>query len=367
MSVFLIAFRNLFGEKGRLAITVGGVAFSVILILVLLGLYQGWERQMTKFLGAIPADLWVGQKGSKDLSHSLSIVPRTVKSDLEKIVDVRRVTPFIGRQVSFEVGGKEEHLYIVGVDKNHIILPYKIVEGAEQPAKGEIIIDQSFAHQKGYKLGDEIKINDKSLKIAGISSGGNLLVYSFALADINDVREILKFDQFDNYYLVGASQPDNVKSAIAEKYPDLSVVTQATFLDNNTALLRETFLPIIGVLVAIAIAIGVSVIGLTIFTATIEKSREYGVLKAIGYTNGQLFAIALIQSLIAGVVGFGVGLLLVPAIVKLATAATSSFIYEIDNQSILIIFAIAILMSVLASFIPLKRLVSIDPAQVFKA
>lgn len=65
MPVFLIAFRNLFGEKGRFFITVGGVAFSVILILILLGLYQGWERQMTKFLGAIPTDLWVGQKAAR--------------------------------------------------------------------------------------------------------------------------------------------------------------------------------------------------------------------------------------------------------------------------------------------------------------
>lgn len=300
------------------------------------------------------------------MSHSLSIVPSNLKDKLEKIAGVDEITPFVGRQVSFGVESKEEHLYIVGVDENHIMHPYKIVEGAERPNKSEIIIDQSFARQKGYGLGDTIKINDKELEVAGISSGGNLLVYSFALAHLDDVREILKFDQFDNYYLVQTNEPENDKDAIAKQYPDLSVVSRSTFLDNNTALLRETFLPIIGVLVAIAIVIGVSVIGLTIFTTTIEKSREYGVLKAIGYTNGQLFAIALIQSLVAGVIGFAVGRSIIPLIVKAATTATSSFIYEIDNQSILLIFAVTILMSILASFIPLKRLVSIDPAQVFR-
>ena len=72
-SVFVIAFKNLFKEKGRLLITVGGVTFSVILILLLLGLYAGWSTQVKKFLGGIEAEFWVGSKGSSDLSHGISI------------------------------------------------------------------------------------------------------------------------------------------------------------------------------------------------------------------------------------------------------------------------------------------------------
>lgn len=60
MHIWTISTRNVLGERGRLAITVGGVAFSVVLILVLVGLYRGWQAQMTRFLGSLDADLWVG-------------------------------------------------------------------------------------------------------------------------------------------------------------------------------------------------------------------------------------------------------------------------------------------------------------------
>ena len=117
----------------------------------------------------------------------------------------------------------------------------------------------------------------------------------------------------------------------------------------------------------IAFAVGIAVIGLTIFTAVIEKSREYGVLKAIGYRNSQLFGIALIQALIAGVIGFALGYALTPLVATLAKVFEPSFIYELGLREISTVFVVTILMSIIASFLPLHRLLRIDPAKVFKA
>jgi putative ABC transport system permease protein len=69
----------------------------------------------------------------------------------------------------------------------------------------------------------------------------------------------------------------------------------------------ETFLPIVSVLVVIGFVGGVAVIGLTIYTATMEKSREYGVLKALGASNGRLYRIVSHQALISGVLGYILG------------------------------------------------------------
>src|SRR3990167_8788134 len=108
--MWLIAVRNLFGEKGRLVITIGGVAFAVMLILVLLGLYVGWEHQMTKFLGNISADLWVGQAGSGDMSHRSSMLPANLARELESKSYIKQVSTFIGRQVGVKISGVEKSL-----------------------------------------------------------------------------------------------------------------------------------------------------------------------------------------------------------------------------------------------------------------
>jgi len=364
---FLIAIRNLFGERGRLLITAGGVAFSVTLILVLLGLYQGWNNQITRFLGSIDTDYWVGQQGSRDISHSVSLLPANMESLLRKQPSVGKLNIFVGRQVSFKKNGKEIRVLLVGTKKDGIVKPYKIVEGRNVPGRGEIIIDTITAKQEKLKIGDEIEINSTKLKIAGISSGGNILIYSYAFADLADTRKILGLNDFTNYFLISSDSRESLEADLKSVDPNLEIMTKQEFLDNNSAIIRDTFLPIIGVLLLIALVIGIAVIGLTIYTATIEKSQEYGVLKAIGYSNSSLYTIAFLQSIISGIIGLATGNLLAIVVVWLAKTYVGNFIYEVGARELIAVAILTLVMASLASLIPLKRLFSIDPANVFKA
>ena len=67
------------------------------------------------------------------------------------------------------------------------------------------------------------------------------------------------FESFNNYYLISSTDPDQTKINLEEKFPDLAIVSREKFLENNASLVKETFLPIIGVLVIIALAIGIAV------------------------------------------------------------------------------------------------------------
>lgn len=364
--MLLVALRNLFGERGRLLITFGGVAFAVTLILVLLGLYLGWQTQITRFLGNVDTELWVGQAGSKDMTHTFSILPTTIQDQLEKIDGVNSARPFVARQVSFEIDAKEAHLFAVGDDGSGAVKPYKLVSGTQELNPGEIIVDETFANDKKLKIGDVLDINTRDFKIVGISAGGNVLVYTYAVMRLDDLQKILDFQGLTNYFLVKSNDPSLTAQNIRDEL-GLTVMEQKQFLDNNAAIVRDSFLPIVGVLLIIAVAIGVAVIGLTIFTATIEKSREYGVLRAIGYTAAGLYGVALIQALVSGVIGFAIGYFLNIAVVELARSFVSSFVHELTGNQIALVFGATIVMSILASFIPLRRLSTIDPAKVFKA
>lgn len=367
MNIFLIAIKNLFCEKGRLLITIGGVAFSVTLILVLLGLYQGWNKQIVRFLGSIQTEYWVGQQGSRDISHSVSLLAANLESSVEALPSVEKLSVFIGRQVSFKKDGKEIRILLVETSPNNIIKPYKVVKGKDNPDTGEVIIDETIANQEKIKLGDKVLINDVELRVVGISSGGNVLVYSYAFTSPKDARKILELQGFVNYFLIDAENKDKLEKDLKTVITNPEIMTKQEFLDENAAIIKDTFLPMIGVLFLIALAIGIAVIGLTIYTATIEKSKENGILKAIGYSNGQLFSIVFIQSITAGLLGLLFGNLLTIIVVKFAKMASASFIYEINTKEIALVAVAALLMSLLASFIPLKKLTSVDPASVFKA
>src|SRR3990170_4857822 len=73
--MLLVARKNLFSEGTRLAISVGGVALSVLLIMLLLALYRGWDEKVGGFVDDSNVDAWVASKGAKDFLAAASLLP----------------------------------------------------------------------------------------------------------------------------------------------------------------------------------------------------------------------------------------------------------------------------------------------------
>jgi putative ABC transport system permease protein len=367
--MFQIALRNLFQEKTRFLISIGGVAFSVVLIMVLTGLYQGWKSKIGEYIRIIPADIWVMQNGSEELFHTPSILPITIKNQLQQINGVETAKPFNARRVALHVNGHELNLYVVADEPTAGVgQPAKVVEGKATPDVGEIIVDKSQSRK--VKIGDVLPVAGQQLKVVGFSEGGDLVTSSFAFAQKADIDKIQKLPNSANFFLVtvkAGANIDQVIGAIKSKLPATDAVSRAKFVDNNTKIITDTFLPVILVLLVIGVVVGISVIGLTIFTSTLEKSREYGVLKAIGMRNAQLYGLVIQQALIAGVVGFGVGMGITLVLQNTLGTLVPQFVSQLSLRDISLIFGVTIVMAMIAAYIPVHRISRIDPAEVFKA
>lgn len=366
--MFFLARKNLFAEKTRLIMSISGVAFAVLLILVLGGLYRGWQTKLTVYLQSLDADLVIGQQGSADTTHSMSFLPSTLGDQLRQVPGVTQVDDFMGRQIMVTDKGKDFRVFLVGFEpdtgRNR---PLGLKSGTADITDGQIVIDEALARKGGYRMGDTVPIAGQKLTVAGISTQGNSLIYQYVFVTKDDARTILQLGPQTNYFLVKADNPTAVKQQLARSFPELNAMTKEEFIMNNKALVTETFLPIVGILFVIAFLVGSAIVGLTIYTATVEKSREYGVLKAIGASNRLLYKVVLEQSFIAGAIGFVIGLLLSYAVSWAASNFVSGFISTITILDALWVFIAAMAMSLMAAWIPAKRLASIDPALVFKS
>ncbi|MBI2848443.1 MAG: FtsX-like permease family protein [Chloroflexi bacterium] len=362
--------RNLFAEKTRLLISVGGVAFSVLLVLILLGLYQGFGEAASSYVNSIDADLWVSQDGSSDMFHGISLMPNDVRGRLESLPEVENVYRLLGRQVAFDIGGKEAHTYIMGYDTGSDVGgPIQIVQGASEPKRGQIIIDRVFAQSENLKIGDRLTIVGRDFEVAGISAQGNMMLYQYSFIAQSEAEELLKMSGFSNFFMVKLKEPaekDNVIQEIS-RIPGIQAVSKPEFARINSEMVNDAFLPIVGVLVIIGFGVGVTVIGLTIYTATVEKSREYGVLKAVGASNWQLYKIIFEQAIISGALGYVIGAILTWVVIFFAEGRVPSFVVSIEPSAMIGVFGMSILMSLAASYIPIRRIVRIDPAMVFKS
>jgi putative ABC transport system permease protein len=150
-----LARRNLFAEKARFAISVLGVAFAVLLILIVLALYRGFSRSGQTFR-ELPGQLWIVQQGTTDQFHSISLVSRTELADAQAVDGVAAVVPVLSRTMEFTVGGTVESGRLIALDVDPS-LPLPDDAGRRfLRAVGTIVIDGILRDKTG--LGRERRV-----------------------------------------------------------------------------------------------------------------------------------------------------------------------------------------------------------------
>lgn len=365
-----VARKNLFAEKTRFAMSVSGIAFSVFLITLMMSLFRGWQERVGGFVEEVPADLWVAREGTTDFLNAASILPDDLAPKLISQKGVRAVHPLIVRPMSFDAQGTEVDLHLVGFDPHSGVGgPLKVERGQGVPGPGEIVVDAGTVRRFGSDVGDILENSGKQLRIVGVSSGGNFIFRQVSFMTLDSARELLGMAGLTTFYLLeleDPSQMEAVAAAVESNNPDVKVFSSTEFADATRDQILRNIIPILMVILLLAFVVGVAITGLTIYTATVEKSREYGILKAVGFTNRQLYGIVLQQSLIVGAIGFAAGAGFNLVIGPLAENLVYQFVTLVRWQDTLAVLGVTLLMSALAALLPVRRLAGIDPVAVFK-
>ncbi len=367
-----IAWRNLAGERVRFAISVAGVAFAVVLVVILRALYWGVIDEATRYVRTTGADLWVAQEGTPaDFLQSRSILPAADQPRIEGVEGVGRVSPLLSRPVGLKVGGRDTDMFLLGVAPgSEVGWPAAVRGRGRLPAPGQVVIDRVFARNFDVQAGDRLPIGRDGLEVAEVVGGGNAFAYQFAWANLADVKAIAGAEGLVSYFLVevaDGADADEVARRIPLQVPGTQVFAGSELADRNADNLREGFLPILWVLVVVAFVVGTAIIGLIIYTATLEKSREYGVLKALGFSNRRLYQVVLQQSLLAATAGFVLGCLLSAVLGPAIERIIPVFVTDIRWGDIVFAGTGALGMAVLASLIPARPVARLDPGEVFRA
>jgi putative ABC transport system permease protein len=368
-----LARKNLFKEKARLAISIGGVAFAVTLIVLLRGLYVAYETKIGDFLEGMNVDSWVLQKGAANLIFSYSVLPASLGERLEDIYGVKEAIPFAARQVGFKLNGKNVAMYVVGFNPDRQGSgpgPLRMDSGKRHIDDREIIIDKVFAGKHGVDVGDTLTINDEKLQVAGISSGGDMVAFQYGFVTRSRARTLLDLQDTTTGFLL--IYDENAPTAFIQEQveaigPTLMVKSMPDMVKVNQRMVNKGFLPVLDVLVVIGFLIGVAVIGLTIYSAVLEHRREYGVLKALGALTRQMLTVVAVQAMFSAVAGYAVGIAVSLLAAKGAEVWVPQFITTITRTDLAIVGGAALLMGLIAAFVPLRTIARVDPAVVFRA
>ena len=362
-----VARRNLFAEKLRLLMSIGGVAFAVLLILLVTSLYRGWS-EAGGFFEQLPGDVWIAQAGTSDPLRTTSFLPSDELAEVGAVPGVRAVVPVYARRVALERPNAELNVYFLAL----AVPAGAAVPGTAErflPRRGAIVVDSVLAREAGVRVGDTLDVLGRRLVVERIEPGGNP-VFEIAFMNGADARELLAIPGYVSFFLLatdpGADGERVARDAVAA-VPGSESHTAADFAAATRNLVEQGFLPVVGALVGIGFAIGGAVIALTIYTATIERARDFGVLKAIGADDRFVYRIVVEQSLGVGVVGAALGIVLSAFAATLIRQRVPEFVTDLQPLDATGVFAIAVAVSALAALVPVRRISRIDPAMVFRA
>jgi putative ABC transport system permease protein len=374
--MLLVARKNLFAERTRLAISVGGVALSVFLIGILLSLYRGWSQQVGGFVEDVPADLWAASDGTTDFVAAGSVLPDSLGVQLRLLPEVETVSPLIVRPLELHrsVDSKSDtfDVQLVGYDPAiGLGGPLEIADGKSPPGPGEIVVDFQMSKRHGVHIGDKLVRGSNSLVVVGFSRGGDFIYTQVGFATLDTAIDFLELEPRSTrtFFVVKLNDPtkrDLVASRVELAAPGVQMISGEDFAQETRDRILSNILPILIVVLVVAFVVGLAVAGLTIYTATVEKSREYGILKAEGFTNPYLYRVVFEQSMVTGILGFLLGAGVTVLLAPFAQDSVPQFVVWVRWQDILGIAGATLLMALIAAYIPVRRLSHIDPVTVFK-
>lgn len=363
-----LARRNLLREKTRFALSVTGVALAEMLVLLLGGFLSGIDRQISAYLEQAPGSVVVAQAGVRDLLLGTSLLPPGTGEAVDATEGVEQAVPILSQFVILDLHGAKQPAYLVGYDPGTGGGPARLAEGREPRADDEAVLDRALAQRHELVLGDRFELTGSRYTIVGLSEGTTSWMTGFLFIRRSAAEALFRSAGATSFLLVVPSEgvaAETVRDRLAG-LPGVEVLLKRDMIANDVAFFGRVFDPPVQLMAAIAFLIGTLVVGLVIYTATVERQREYGVLKAIGTRNRTLYRVVATQALIAAGIGSTAGVALAFGAAGLIMRLRPQFLIAFEPPAIAAALGAGLVMALLAALFPARLIAGLAPADAFR-
>jgi putative ABC transport system permease protein len=300
--------QNVLHRPLRTLITILAVAIEVTLVIIVVGLTSGLLAESAKRIEGVGADIMVQPpSASVFMAFSGAPMPIAIGGKLEQLEYVQAVAPVL---LQFNSTGLE---IVYGIEQNTfkaVTGGFVFHEGHDLADPNDIIVDDVYAKSKKVKMGQTIHVLEHDFHVVGIvehGKGARLFVFLSTLQDMAGARDKA------SVFFIKCDRTDHT-AAVIDEIRQLLPRYEIRPLKDFISLMTSSNLPGLGafinVMIGIAVVIGFLVIFLSMYTTIIERTREIGVLKALGASKPYIVRIILSETTllcVAGVVG-GIGL-----------------------------------------------------------
>jgi len=291
----------------RTLVSVAGIALGVSLVMLFTGLARGMSNDLQRRASNVRAELIFMRPGAMQLTTSTANLSMKYVDLLKKIDGVEDALPIIRHFVQGSKGFGFEQLDGVDWDGYARMNGLGIVSGRGPQAMDEIVIDETKARQNNLKVGDTTKpLGNKDYRIVGIYSPESGPRVKMQLAAMQQALEVEAKCTFIFVKVKNHDQTNEVAKRIDQELPGNRIQRTS---DVFTSI--ESSIPYLSVflrvLVGLAAVVSALVVMLAMYTTITERTREIGILKALGASRGYIVGVIEKEAILISLIGLAAG------------------------------------------------------------
>ena len=384
MNFFSLAIKNLLRRKIRTTLTILSVAIAISILFSLVAFNRGYEKEMTKELQYLGYHILIVPKGCPYEAASLVLhggkFPRYLKDEyVDEIKKVPGVKESARLFMNSETDSllKETKIYF-GIDQDYLRFKprWKFSQGGFFTDDHSVVIGQYVSENKKLKLGDKTRAFGEDFTVSGILEQTGDQDDGFYFLPIKTLTRVSGKEGLLVAVPIRVQDLSKIEE-IAEKLraaePDMNVVSMKEVTGAIMGLVSSTRVLIYAV---VLIAILISAVGVlnTILMSVFERTREIGMMKAVGSSRMDIFRLIWYETFIVCVTGGLLGSFLAVAgssgiekfIKKLMPYAPGGQLISADIVVIIVSVLFAVIMGILAGIYPAYRASNLMPIEAIR-
>ena len=370
-----LAWRNLVHDRVRLAVTLTGIVFAVVLIVVQLGLFLGFTTATSGLIDHSGADLWITAARVPYIEQGVPFSERKLSTVLST-PGVATATKYIARFTQWQrPDGRQESVQVVGFDPDRPLGgPWNVVEGDPAALKSadNIFIDEIYKTKLGIMhLGQIVEIRGHRARIVGFTSGIRSFTTSpYVFTSFKSAQDYTTVPENQTVFILVKAKPgmsvEELRRRLATELRDVDIRTNAEFSRMTQVYWMFTTGAGIAVLLAavLGLVVGVVVVAQTIYATTMDHLKEYGTLKAMGATNRYLYRVIIQQAVISAVIGYALAMVVSHFVVAGSQRGGAAIL--LPTPIAVGMLGLTLAMCIGAAMVSINTVTRLDPAMVFK-
>ncbi|HUA19239.1 MAG TPA: FtsX-like permease family protein [Bryobacteraceae bacterium] len=301
-----LVFENLKYRPVRTFLSIIAISIQVTMVLALVGMSDGMLNDQARRARGVGADILVRPPGSALIASGGQMLEKLIPAVINKQPHVTVATGTL-------IFGVDLFNYVTGVDLatfDQLNGGFRFVKGGPFRNPDDVIVDELYASQHTLHVGDTTSIINHSWHVSGIFEPGMLARVVVPLATLQDLTG--NSGKVSTIY-VKVDTSANIPGVIAELSAKLATY-KVYSMEDYTTLFSPANVPMltqfIGVVIGLGVVVGFLVVFLSMYTAVLERTREIGILKALGASPAFILNILLRETVLLAVAGSLLGIVL---------------------------------------------------------